>query len=353
MERNKKILVIEDNEDVRENLKELLELSGLSVEVAGDGKQGVIRALQYMPDLILCDVMMPELDGFGVLRIMSTKPELQKIPFIFLTAKTDRDDVRKGMNLGADDYIMKPFDDVELLEAIEVRLKKVEQLKSDHNFESDFLLSENIEVSKQMLLENFNDRPSKHFRKKEIIYEQGETLDFLYFIRKGKVKVIKTNDDGKDFVLDIIIEGEFFGHLDLVENGISTETVVAMESSEVLQIPKDGFQKILCHNKVVSSTFIKYLATSIKERENKLLHLAYDSVRRRVASALLVLHEKANNQGRENIIIYREDLAGYVGTAKETVIRTLSDFKEEGYIKILEKGAIEVVDKKGLYDMPN
>ena len=353
MEKQKKVLVIEDNEDVRENLKELLELSGYEVESAVDGKQGIIRATQFVPDLILCDVMMPELDGFGVLRIMSTKPELMRIPFIFLTAKTDRADIRKGMNLGADDYIVKPFDDVELLEAIETRLKKVEQLKGDFEFENDSLLSENIEASKKMLLDNFENRASKHFRKKEIIYEQGETLDFLYYIRKGKVKLIKTNEEGKDFVLDILIEGAFFGHMDLVEDGVSTETTVAMEASELLQVPKDAFQDLLCHNRAISTSFIKYLANSIKEREEKLLHLAYDSVRRRVATALLVLHTKAQEQGKKNIIIFREDLAGYVGTAKETVIRTLSDFKEEGYIEILERGIIKVVDESGLAEMPN
>ncbi|HHB78593.1 MAG TPA: response regulator [Saprospiraceae bacterium] len=353
MEDKKKILVIEDNEDVRDNIRELLELSGYEVEIAVDGKQGVIRALQFMPDLILCDVMMPELDGFGVLRIMSNKPELMRIPFIFLTAKTDREDVRKGMNLGADDYIVKPFDDVELLEAIETRLKKVTQLKSDFQFENDSLLSENIEASKKILLDNFKDRASKHFRKKEIVYEQGETLDFLYYVRKGKVKIIKTNEEGKDFVLDILIEGEFFGYMDLVEDGVGTETIVAMEPSEILQIPRDAFQKLLCHNRNISSSFIKYLAVSIKEREEKLLHLAYDSVRRRVASALLVLHQKSKSQGKKNIIIFREDLAGYVGTAKETVIRTLSDFKEEGYINILERGIIEVLDVNGLEEMPN
>ena len=349
----KKILVIEDNEDVRDNLKELLELSGYKVESAIDGKQGIIRATQFMPDLILCDVMMPELDGFGVLRIMSAKPELMRIPFIFLTAKTDRADVRKGMNLGADDYIVKPFDDVELLEAIETRLKKVEQLKGDFEFDNDSLLSENIDVSKQLFLDSFESRASKHFRKKEIIYEQGETLDFLYYIRKGKVKLIKTNNEGKDFVLDILIEGAFFGHMDLVEDGISTETTIAMEPSQILQIPKNAFQEVLCHNRVISTSFIKYLASNMKEREEKLLHLAYDSVRRRVATALLVLHKKSQSQGKKNIIIFREDLAGYVGTAKETVIRTLSDFKEDGYIAILEKGIIEVIDEKGLEDMPN
>lgn len=353
MEKKNKILVIEDNEDVRENLKELLELSGYFVETAVDGKQGVLRALQFIPDLVLCDVMMPALDGFGVLRIMSSKPTLNRTPFIFLTAKTDKQDIRKGMNLGADDYLVKPFDDVELLEAIEMRLKKAALLKSEIDFDSSQHLTESIAASKKVLLDRFLGRPSKHFRKKEIIYEQGESLDFLYYIRKGKIKIIKTNDDGKDFVLDILIEGEFFSHMDLVEDSISTETTVAMEESEILLVPKEAFQKLIASNRNIAAAFIRFLAISIKDRDEKLLHLAYDSVRRRVASALLVLHQKSLDQGKESIVIYREDLAGYVGTAKETVIRTLSDFKEDRYIEILERGIIKVIDLEGLANMPN
>ena len=124
-----KILVIEDNQDVRENLAEILTLSNFDVITAENGKVGVQKALQESPDLIICDVMMPELDGFGVLHILSKKPKTADIPFIFLTAKAEKTDFRKGMNLGADDYITKPFDDMELLDAIEVRLKKTQRIK--------------------------------------------------------------------------------------------------------------------------------------------------------------------------------------------------------------------------------
>jgi DNA-binding response OmpR family regulator len=105
----KKILVIEDNSEVRENLEEILELSGYEVVVAEDGKVGVDKAISEKPDLILCDVMMPRLDGFGVLNILSKRSQTADIPFIFLTAKTEKSDFRRGMNLGADDYITKPF----------------------------------------------------------------------------------------------------------------------------------------------------------------------------------------------------------------------------------------------------
>ena len=130
----KKILVIEDNPDVRENLAEILELSGYKVSTAQDGKVGVSIANKEDLDLILCDVMMPELDGYGVLRILNRNPKTSGIPFIFLTAKSEKTDFRKGMGLGADDYITKPFDDVDLLDAIEMRLKKSDKIKSAFDF---------------------------------------------------------------------------------------------------------------------------------------------------------------------------------------------------------------------------
>ncbi|MCB0555688.1 MAG: response regulator, partial [Phaeodactylibacter sp.] len=125
----KKILVIEDNGEVRENLEEILELSGYEVASAEDGKEGVEKALSNPPDLILCDVMMPHLDGFGVLNILSKKSSTANVPFIFLTAKAEKSDFRRGMNLGADDYITKPFYKDELLDVIETRLRKSEQLR--------------------------------------------------------------------------------------------------------------------------------------------------------------------------------------------------------------------------------
>jgi DNA-binding response OmpR family regulator len=113
-----KILIIEDNQDIRENTAELLELSGYTVDTASDGIEGVRMAKFGKPNLVICDIMMPHLDGFGVLQVFANQPELATIPFIFLTAKTDRADMRKGMEMGADDYLTKPFQEVELLRAI-------------------------------------------------------------------------------------------------------------------------------------------------------------------------------------------------------------------------------------------
>src|SRR6478736_281578 len=130
----KTILVIDDNNDLRENTAEILDLAGYKTLTAENGKRGVDLAIKEKPALIVCDIMMPELDGYGVLHLLRKHPDTQQIPFIFLTAKTERSDFRKGMEMGADDYITKPFEDIELLNAVEMRLKKSEILQ--HNYAS-------------------------------------------------------------------------------------------------------------------------------------------------------------------------------------------------------------------------
>ncbi|MFB2977935.1 response regulator [Microseira sp. BLCC-F43] len=126
---NQKILVIEDETTVGINIKEILESGGFDAIVAPDGKIGIKMAKEQLPDLIVCDIMMPDMDGYGVLTALRQDGATATIPFIFLTAKTTRDDLRQGMNLGADDYLTKPFRRKELLEAIASRLAKQTKVK--------------------------------------------------------------------------------------------------------------------------------------------------------------------------------------------------------------------------------
>ncbi len=123
-----KILVIEDEQYIRENIQELLEARGYKVRIASNGKQGVLEAIDFRPHLIVCDVMMPKMDGFKVLEYIRKTSTIQNVPFIFLTAKIDKTDVRNGMDLGADDYITKPFAAKDLTKAIETRLKRQEKV---------------------------------------------------------------------------------------------------------------------------------------------------------------------------------------------------------------------------------
>lgn len=130
----KKILVIEDEPAMRSNLRDILELENFSPLTAVNGREGIAVAKEQLPDLILCDVMMPEMDGHAVLSALRAEIKTSKIPFIFLTAKGEHADVRTGMNLGADDYLVKPVKVDDLLEAIAARLERAQQ----HGFRVDF-----------------------------------------------------------------------------------------------------------------------------------------------------------------------------------------------------------------------
>ncbi len=124
----KKILIIEDDEEIIETLSELLRLENYEVFSAKGGKEGIKTALKVIPDLIICDIMMPGIDGYEVLQTIKHNPSTFSIPFLFLTAKTENKDLRLGMELGADDYITKPYQDEDILNAIEARLKKKSEL---------------------------------------------------------------------------------------------------------------------------------------------------------------------------------------------------------------------------------
>lgn len=133
----KKILIIEDEPEMRRNITALLGYYDYKAIAAENGRAGVAAARREKPDLILCDVMMPELDGYGVLQALQTEAALAQIPFIFLTAKGEKDDLRSGMNLGADDYLTKPVANADLIRAIEARLRRSEQ-QAKREFKPDF-----------------------------------------------------------------------------------------------------------------------------------------------------------------------------------------------------------------------
>jgi CRP-like cAMP-binding protein len=332
-----KVLLIEDNDEVRENTAEILELANYEVETAVNGKAGVDRAHNFSPDIIICDIMMPELDGYGVLHILGKNADTASIPFIFLTAKAEKADVRKGMMLGADDYLTKPFDETELLDAIEIRLKKVHLLRKDLPKDAAGL-DEFFATVREMnnLAKLSENRKRRVYKKKNNIFLEGDVPIAIYYIISGKVKTYKTNREGKEYITGLHGPGDFVGYIDQLKGESYSESAMAMEDSDVSIIPKQDFLLLIYNNRDVSSQFIKILSDNITEMEEQLLHLAYNSVRQRVAEALLVLRKKAEDQNEDPNTLYisREDLANMVGTAPESVIRTLSDYKEEGIIEI-------------------
>lgn len=349
----KKILIIEDNDDIRENLAEILELAGYEAHTAENGKKGVEKAEQIVPDLILCDIMMPVLDGYGVLSIVNKKPILTDIPFVFLTAKSEKTDFRYGMNLGADDYITKPFETNELLSVIELRLAKSDKIKKsfDHNGSGNRDLNHFINETKaiEALKTLTIDREVRSFLKKTEIYTEGSNPRYLYFIQKGKVKIYKTNEDGKELILNVLGENDFFGHMAILSGGHHTESAMALEDCELIVLPKEDFQSLLNSSREVSAKFVKMLAGNIASQEEQLLQLAYSSVRKRVANTLVLLYDRYKDTP---ISMLREDIAALAGTAKETVIRTLTDFRTEKLIEV-EDGRITVLKAEKLRSMMN
>ena len=333
----KKILLIEDNDEVRENTAEILELANYKVVTAKNGKIGVELATDNAPDLIICDIMMPVLDGYGVLHLLSKNSDTASVPFIFLTAKTERSDIRKGMEMGADDYVTKPFDDIELLNAVESRLKKVEALKNHYQSGEEGLetLAKDAKGIKE--LNNFAlNKKLINFKKKQIIYSEGTNPHGLYLIKSGKVKTYKSNDMGKELIVSLFREGDYFGYSDLLDETLHRESAATLEDSEILLIPKVDFNSLVYKNAYVANKFIKMLANDVAEKESQLIKIAYNSVRKRVSEALVNLFDRYTDSKLSNfqMAISRDDVANLSGTSTETAIRTLSDFKEERIIEI-------------------
>lgn len=334
----KTILLIEDNELIRENTAELLELAGYAVLTAENGKIGVEQALVTKPDLVVCDIMMPVLDGYGVLQIFNQNPQLSGVPFIFLTAKTERTDMRRGMELGADDYLTKPFDEVELLSAITGRLNRFRHLKSDYDLQAPNGLGEFLDDARAVAnLETLSvDRKVHAVRKKQDIYREGDEPTRLYFVKAGRVKTVQATSGGKELITGLYGPGEFFGYLPLLEQTLHNDSAVAVDDTELVYIPKDDFSQLL-RTPAVGEQFIRRLAGRVSEREKQLLGMAYNSIRRRVADTLLHLHEQAGASPEATIQLSRDDMAAMVGTASESLIRTLSEFRQEGLIELTPK----------------
>ena len=347
------LLIIEDNEDIRESTAEILELADYTVLKAENGKKGVELAQAHLPDLILCDIMMPELDGYGVLYLLNKNPQTATIPFIFLTAKTERVDMRKGMEMGADDYLTKPFDEIELMNAIESRLSKRKQQQAFYSKSLENLQQLAQHGGLAELQKQVSDRKVRHIRKKQVVYYEGDPVQGIYLVLSGRVKAFKLSEDGRELVTGIYEPEEYFGIHALILNEPYNETTEAIEDTSVCLLSKDIVSQLLHTYSDVGQKFISILSNNLREKEEQLLQLAYHSVRKRMAEVLLRLARQKSQEGlNTSIRISREDLAAMAGMATETVSRTLSDFKEEGLIS-KQGSQIDLLDISKLQRMKN
>jgi len=340
MTATKTILIVEDNNDIRENIVEILELSGYKTLDCENGKKGFEIAQKHLPDLILCDIMMPEMDGFTLLHLLRKNKDTEDIPFIFLTAKTERADYRRGMEMGADDFITKPFEDVELLNAVESRIKRNETHKNIQKA----ITSDPINI--ESIFGQLGKMEKLH--RKQVLYEEGKHPNYVYLVKSGKIKCVKVSDEGKELISEIVAENDFLGYIPVLSSESYEETAIAINDSEVMALPKDDFLKLIFSDNRMAGLMIKNIAKNVKEKEEKLLVMAYGNLRKRVAKSLVEFDEKFNHSSQHYTLeIKREELASYIGIATESLIRTVSDFKSENLVDIKE-GKIIIINKDKL-----
>ena len=346
-----KVLIIEDNNDIRDNIIEILTMADYQIFEASNGKTGVAMALKNLPDIILCDIMMPELDGYGVLHLLNKHAETSMIPFIFITARSERLDLRKGMELGADDYLTKPFDDLELLNAIESRLKK-KNLQQDFYSKSlerlDNIVSKNEGLNE--LKKIISDRKNRIFKKNQVLHYEGDRALGVYLIIIGKVKTVKMAEDGRELMTGIYQAEDFLGVNIILGSDTYLDTATALEDSQVCFFPKEQLEELLLVHPDIAGKFITILSGEIRDKDAHLLQLAYQSVRKRIAEAILRIFRQ-NTEG-ESISVTRDNLAAMSGTASETVSRTLTEFRNEGLIG--KQGSnLTILDLPSLTKMKN
>ncbi|MEM5565489.1 response regulator [Psychroserpens sp. AS72] len=348
----KKVLLIEDDTVLRENTAELLELSDYNVLTASNGKIGLEMALDHLPDIIVCDIMMPILDGYGVLEGLSKHTETKFIPFIFLSAKTERRDVRKGMNLGADDYITKPFNEDEIMSAIKSRIAKASILKEERESLKNSPSNTEDELRTLNDLKNFFDDNGTifNYKKNDIIYKEGHNSNYIYLIIKGAVKCFKFDEKGKELTTALHKEDDLFGYTSFTHNIPYRETATAIKDLNLVGVSKAELKEVLNNNHKLTLEVIQLLTDDLTGVKDQLLQMAYSSVQKKTASTILRFAEKINSKPDDPIKISRNDLASVAGIATETLIRTISDFKKQGLIE-LEGRNIKILDLQKLHDI--
>lgn len=349
MKKGARVLVIEDNREVRENIIEILELDGYQTLGAPDGKVGVTIARENVPDLILCDIMMPELDGYGVVKIVKQDERLKDIPFLFLTAKSEKQDFRRAMSLGADDFITKPFDDIDLLESVEVRLKLRETNTAPKwsSFWYRGMKMEEINQGIDLLRKRAQNKVTKRYEAKESIFKSGEYPLFLFFVKKGVLKMSITTDTGKEMITCLNKEKDLLGVVPYLLNEAFRADCSALVESEIELIPVTDCENLVRKDPGFLSALNFILAHQNSYFASRNVDLAYSTVRKKVANALLLYQEAF---GLSRFPCLRDDLSGLAAVAKETLIRTLSDFKKEGLIHVFLH-EIEILEEEKIRRM--
>ena len=333
-----KILLIEEDANLRKNTAEILGLANYHVITAENGRLGIEEAIRSKPDLVLSDIPMSDLDGYGILQIIRKNRELKNTPFIFMSEKAKHSEVRKGMDLGASDYITIPFDKSELLSAIEARLKFAEITNAINHKNST--VKDHNEIEIESLDKLFMDKEEFNYKKGSTIYCEGNSSNHIFYLISGEIKTFRNNEYGKELITRIYKGKSLFGITSLLTNKPYNENASALEDTTLIKITKKEFLKKMKESPRLSIKIIDLLVDKLEKLKTHLIHLAYDSVRKKTAE---ILYELYIERGSEVIKISRKNLANLVGIAKESLIRTLTELKEEKIIKTKRK-SIKIID---------
>ncbi|MGA9325194.1 MAG: response regulator [Salegentibacter sp.] len=345
----KKILLIEDDQTLRENTKEMLELSGYKVYDTADGRSGLALALQHLPDLIVCDIMMPTMDGYEVLDALGKKEATRYIPFIFLSAKAEVQDIRKGMTRGADDYVTKPFREQDLLSTIESRIAKFAILSRKRNRKEEPVKEQ---ISDLDLLRNYFREKGNYeeVRKSDIIYKEQKNAYYIYMLEDGLVKTHRMDEYGKELITGLYKKGDFFGFYHFKQVAPYPETATVLEAGGHYKLHNREFQKILSQSHKLTIELAQLLSDNLSNLKTHLLEMAYASVLKKTTNTILQFAEVLQDDPAEGIKISRSDLASVAGISTESFIRSLSSLKKEGLIDI-EGRNIKVLDLDKLHNI--
>lgn len=330
----KTILLIEDDQILRENTSELLEVLNYRVLTAPNGKLGIELAQMEIPDLILCDIVMPKVDGYMVYESLRKKRATRRIPFIFLSVKSDPEDIRRGMNLGADDYISKPFKEEDLISAIQSRLAKYAILNDKRKLQQTVDAVEEINDLDELRDYFYAKGDLVELSKHENLFAERQHASYLYLLGQGLIKTFRIDEYGKELITGIFKKGEFTGFYTFKKSALYPESASALEESTLYRISIDEFEDILFNNQQVTMEFAQLLSDNLTTLRSHLLEMAYGSVLKKTTTTILEFAEKIQENPEECIKISRSDLASVAGISTESFIRSLSCLKKEGLIDI-------------------
>jgi CRP-like cAMP-binding protein/CheY-like chemotaxis protein len=333
----KNILIIDSDAIMGDHTREVLELANYSVSTARNRNEGIQMALRYSPDYIICDAILPDQEGYGVLQLIQSNNQVKHIPFISLSLNTNNMQFSSNLRMELADDISKSYKKGKLIQVIEDMFAKAERFIHSGSEQASIkdsipvAFSETESTEHQLLKTIEQIADTAIFKKKQIIYLDGQRAHHLYYIKKGKIKAFKNNEDGKELITGIYGEGDFLGHVALLADTAHNHSAKAMDNSELLIISKKEFDSMIFHNPHIIAHFISLMIKGLIEKDKQLLGVAYNSLRKKVADTLLVVSEKYKTS---IITLSRENLASLAGTATASLIRMLSELKDENIIEI-------------------